>query len=346
MDNNMTGLKNIVDSFVSSYAERDKSVEFSVWLAERLQKEMPALSEEAAKNLCADITKGIAEYDQTLASLNNAIKEEGLSKEEWLSERIGEVVADMPADVAGNALSQIECELDRSNTQLMRNIDSEVIDAEFTEVENTDWNSYSVKQKILDVGQQAVLSGLSLSANLIKENLESGEPVTSDAIGQALQDGLETARCEVKAVVAGAVKTAAESGLSDFLPEGTPTETICDMAGAAVETTCALYDAATGKGSMTDAIDIAERASVAMAYRVGMLKLKSVVAGAAAAIPVIGPAVSAISFALLTKLENSTFARETVNAVCDMAKSVRNRIKQGAKNLWNRIKSKASEVFA
>jgi hypothetical protein len=223
-------LKSVLSSFVGSYVERDKTVDFSVWLAERIQQEIPYFRASAARELSGEIIEAVADYDRTLGELNRAI-EAGQSKEEWLADRMAEVCDGMPLAEAGNMLQQIDSEWYADNARLMGETAVIAADAEIIE-----WNEYSVKSKALDIGRQAVMSGLGTAAMSIKRNMESGEVTdVNDLIGQALQTGVETAAGEVKAVVAGAVKTAVENKLTDILLEDLPVGYICDVAGVAVE---------------------------------------------------------------------------------------------------------------
>jgi hypothetical protein len=346
INNDMTGLKNTVDSFIGDYANRGE-VEFSAWLADRLRQEMPDMSESDSQKLCGDIIAGISEYDNTLKDLNSAI-EAGQSKEGWFADCVKEAAADIPINEAGNALVAIESSLHQANTELLQDCNAipHIIEAEYTETEDTetDWNEYSYGQKLLDVGGQAVAAGLCVAANVIVKNIESDEPLISDdtsgVIGEALKAGLETAQCEVKAVVAGAVKSVAEEGLTDFLPPDTPVETICDLAGAAVEGACALYDAAMGKRSDVEALDIVARANAAAACRGAVKAAKNFVALKVAFIPVVGMPLAIIANCLFMKLESPKFVQEAAAVVSNIAVTAYNKGKSAVRKSFNWVKRK------
>lgn len=266
-------MKGVLDSFIDSYTKRDRSIGFSDWLEGQLRQEMPDMSEEEGNRLAGEIIDGVSSYDETLDRLNAAI-DAGQSKEEWLAERLAEAYAGMPDDVTGERLQQIEESFSGSNVQLMRGIgeaQAEVPEAAGTG--STEWNEYSIKDKAYKIGKQAILSGMAVGANMVKDRVQGdGTADIADIVRETLQDGIKEDPREVKAVVAGAIKAAAEKGTVDI-----PEETICDMAGVAVESAEALYDAACGESTMTEAMDRIGRASVAAGCRYCAKMLKGIV---------------------------------------------------------------------
>ena len=335
-------LKNVMDGFISSYTERDKAVDFSDWLAKRFQHEMPNMPVDASKRLSKEIIEGVKAYDQTLSDLNAAV-ESGQSKEEWLADRTAEAYADMPLDDTGGKLQKIDADLNTSNTLLMQEIegiDEDEDEAMAADDEIVEWNKYSVKNKVFDIGRQAVMSGLGVAAVAVKENMDSGADAGS-AIGQALQDGFETAKSEVKSVVAGAIKTAVEKKLISIMPANTPTFVICDMAGVAVESAGALLNAAIGKTTMVEALDKVGRASVAAACRFCTYSLKGVLAG----IPYVGPLVVKCASGFLDHMSSAKFTENVYTVVRDAACATWGGIKQTGRSIWNKLKSSVTEFL-
>jgi hypothetical protein len=331
-----TALKNIMEGFIHSYAERDKSVGFSNWLTNRLQQEMPDMSADMSEKLGAEIIEAVAKYDQTLNDLNKAA-ESGQSKEEWLADRMIEACADMPDGAAGCKLQQVCSDLNTANTEIMRVMEDTswdegaVVEAD----EVIEWNEYSLKDKALNIGRQAIFSGLIVAADSIKANLETGE--ISDAgevVRLALQDGLETTKDEVKAVVAGAIKTAAEQGLTEILPAGASVEAIGDIAGVTVETADALFNAATGKITIMEALEKAGRASVAAACRLGANVLK----GTLARVPLAGPFIVRFAGGLLDHMKSPKFSENVYTVVRDTAVAAWEGIKQTGRGIWNQLR--------
>jgi hypothetical protein len=317
--------------FARSYAERDKSVAFSDWLANRLQQEIPDMPAGEGEKLSKEIISAVAEYDRTLDDLNKAI-ESGQSKEGWLADRVLEAHSDMPIGDAGKKLQQANTDLNLSNSQLMLEGDT----ATGADDVVGDWNEYSLKSKALEVGKQAVMSGLGAAMATVKRNMESGEAADVGSVaGEALQSGIEASKNEVKAVVAGALKAGAEKNLTKLLPSDTSTETICDMAGIIVENAAALLDVARGRLSVMEALDKTGRASVAAVCRWSSKLLE----GKLSFVPVIGPVVVRFAGGLLEHMESTKFSENVYTLLSDAAKATWEGIKQAAVGMWNEIKN-------
>jgi len=343
--NNITGeteLKSIVSSFVGSYVERDKSVDFSNWLAERIRQEMPDMTEDTADKIVGELIEGVAAYDNRLAELNRAV-ENGQSKEEWLAARALEAHVGMPYDDTGTMFQEIENDLNTANARLMGEIeDTRGNIAEAAEVEIVEWNEYSLRSKALEIGQQAVMCGIGAAANIIQVNMESGESGDAgEAIGQALQIGVEAAVSEVKAVVAGGVKVAAEKGLVDILPADTPSEVIADIACVAVESAGALCDVAVGKVSVIGALERIGRAGVAAVSRLcaGALKIKL------ACIPYVGPLVVKLAGGLLEHMKSPKFTENVYTVVRDAARATWEGIKEKGRGIFNVLKNSVKKLL-
>lgn len=304
-------LKNMLDSFIRSYAQRDTDMAFPDWLANRLRQELPEMEPEASVRLAGDIIEAIAGYDQALHNLNQAI-ESGQSKEEWLSEQLEKAYEGMPIDAVGETLQRMEVELAVSNMQLMGEADSSAAE-ELSEVETepVEWNEYSVRAKTYSIGQQLDAMALSTAASALSRELTEEESEAGDAVANALHNGL---KAEVKAVVAGAVRVCAEKGLEKVLPSDAPVEVIGDLAGVAVEGAEALYDAANGDISATEAMDKVGRAGVAAGCRIGARKLK----GWVLTLPY-GPLVVDLLGGLFDHMETPQFINNVYTVVRDAA---------------------------
>lgn len=318
-------LENVLQSFIGSYTERDKSMEFSSWLGYKLRQDIPELSQEASEKLADEIIKAVAVYDRTLEELKKTV-EEGQSKEGWFADRLTESYTDMtPADV-GNKLLQIEENLTISNSQLMQNIcglqpeiDS-VNEEERTEEAFLQWNEYSVRNKAREVGKQVALTGVAVVASIMKERVQNKDNADiSSVVKETLQDGLIEDPKEVKAVVAGAVKVAVKKGVRDIIPEDVADDIATDMigsiAGVAVEGTSAMLDLASGESTMTDAVD---RIGVAAVAAGGHL-VSNLFKGCLASIPYVGSLLVDLSGGLLDHLKGYKFANNIYTTVRDAA---------------------------
>lgn len=309
-------MNDVLGSFIGSYARRDKSIGFSDWLESRLRQEIPDMPKEASVKLAGEIIEAVTGYDQTLHELNTAI-EAGQSKEEFFAERMAQSYADLPPEVAGERLQLIENGYTASNLQLIQELDAtQQEDVPVVNANPVNWNEYSLKDKTYQIVKKVGLSGLAAAANALKYNMEStGAVGLKDGVSEALKESLKTDGQEVKAAVAGAVKVVVVKGLSDTLPSDTPTEAICDMAGAAVESAEALCDAANEKTTMTEALDKVGRAGVALGCRCCAVTLK----GMLGRVPFVGPPLTVLLSGLFDHMEGPKFAENVYHVVHDTA---------------------------
>lgn len=337
-----TSVEDILGSFVSSYAERDRSVEFSQWLGYRLRREIPDMSEETCKELADEIIGAVADYDRRRRELDAAI-DDGQSKEEWFAGYLAKKCEDMPLDVAGERLQQIEDDLIISNMQLIQKIDegqAEAVEVSGADDDPVEWNEYSVKNKAYEIGNQIILTGIAAAANVLKEKEQRDEAVDiSGIVVETFRDGLKNDSGEVRAVVAGAVRAAAEKGMADIVSQDTPTAVITDMAGVAVESAEALFDVVNGESTMTDAMDRMGRASVAAGCRYA----SDVLEGKVAKVPYVGPILVDLAGGLLEHMKAPKFTENVYNTVRDAAVATwegvkKSRVGKAVRNLGKFVK--------
>lgn len=333
-------LKKMLGGFIDSYAQRDANVDFPVWLSDKLCQEMPNMTPETGARLAGEIMAAVADYNKTLQKLNEAI-DSGYSKEEWLCEQLEEVYADMSPEEAGNVLQRMENDILAANVQLMSEIDQSSADGlSIVDSEPVEWNRYALKDKAKSIGKQVVGGVLFAAANALNQKQQGAESIEIGAvINDALRDGLKASPDEVKAIVAGTVRVAAENGLADNLPPDTPIEDIGDLAGVAVEGAEALCDAVNGTITATEAMDRVGRAGVAAGCRAGARGLK----GYLACLPG-GPILVDLLGGLLNHIESSQFVNQVYTAVRGAAIATWEGIKQSKtvafiKNGVNKIKN-------
>lgn len=342
MEDDKRTLKNMVGSFMESYAQRDREMDFSAWLENRLRQEMPELPEGSERKLVQNIVAAVADYDRTLAELDKAI-DAGISKEEWFVEQIAEDCAGMAYDDAGEKLLQIDQVLTTSDMQLMQEMDgTQQCEVEETDVDSTEWNQYSIKHEIHEIGRKACFAGLAVSANAVRCREEAdGEIGIGDAVREALREDMVTAPHEVKAVVAGAVKVVAEKRLEDALPFDTSIEDISDMAGVAVEGAEALFDAASGEISALEAVDRIGRATVVSACRIGKRTLQ----GCLARVPLVGSLLVDVFGGLLEHMESQAFYENVYTVVHDAAVATWEGIKEFGRRIVQKVANLGTLLF-
>lgn len=302
-------LKKAVGSFISSYAQRDTSIEFSQWLADQLRQEAPGMSQEASEKLAGEIIEAVAEHDKKLHDLNLAI-EEGKSKKEWLADQLSEAYSGMPLDEAGEKLQRIETEFAAFNLQVMEG-GSRV---QSTEADRTvAWDKYSIKSTVYGIGDQTILMGQAAVASALNGTANSSGG--TDNVRKKLQAALKAVPQEVKAVIAGAVRSAIENGLMVMLPLSTPTEAICDMDGMTVDGAAALLDAVNGEINMMEALERIGRAGIAVGCCAGRYVLEDYVL----AVPYVGPVLVDLLGGLFDHMESPQFRENMYALIHDAA---------------------------
>lgn len=302
-------LKNTVGSFISSYAQRDINVEFSQWLADRLRQETPGMSQEASEKLAGEIIGAVADHDKKLHDLSLAI-EDGQSKTEWLADQLSEAYSGMPLDTAGGRLQQVETGFAAFNLRVMEGVSQ----TQATDIGSSiSWNQYNVRSKLYGIGDQAILMGQAVVVGALSGDKDNNGRL--DVVRKTLQAALKAVPQEVKAVIAGAIHSAAENGLTDKLPSDTPMEAISDMAGMAVDAAAALMDAINGDITMTEALDRIGRDAVAVGCYAGRYALE----GYVLTVPYVGPILVDLLGGLFEHMESSQFHENVYAVIHDAA---------------------------
>ncbi len=302
-------LKDTVGSFISSYAQRDQNVEFSQWLAEQLRQETSGMSQEASEKLAADIIGAVADHDKKLHDLNLAL-EDGQSKTEWLADQLSEAYSGMPLDTAGERLQQVETGFAAFNLRVMGGVSQ----TQATDIGSSiSWNQYNVRSKLYGIGDQAILMGQAVVVSALSGEKDNDGGL--DVVRKALQAALKAVPQEVKAVIAGAIRSAAENGLTDKLPSDTPMNAVSDMAGMAVDAAAALLDALNGDITMTEALDRIGRAAVAVGCCAGRYALE----GYVLTVPYVGPILVDLLGGLFEHMESSQFHENVYAVIHDAA---------------------------
>lgn len=266
-------LKNVLNDFLSAYAQRDQNVAFQDWLVDMLRKKLPDLTAEAGRVLVDGIAGAVNGFNQKLREVD-AAPASGLSKEEWLAEQLVKSSSALPPEEAGKQLLEMEDELIQSNTAALSMDGAQDTKIPDAVADPAGWNKDTLKKKAREIAEQAVLAGLGVAANAAKHKMDGdGSLRLREAVGEALQDGLTNALEEVKMLVAGAIRVAAENGAVAGLDKDTPIEVFVSIAGFVVEGGQAIFAAVNGKIRPEEAAEKVCKAGItACAYSVDVLK--------------------------------------------------------------------------
>lgn len=110
-------LKELFAKYLKSYKEKDVSISDKEWLEQLFKSELPEVKEEEAKHDAEEIVDAIKEFDGNLKSVNEAAQK-GVSKENWLAEKMQEASVGMAVNEYGQVLQSMDDILYLKNMEL------------------------------------------------------------------------------------------------------------------------------------------------------------------------------------------------------------------------------------
>lgn len=114
-------LKDILQDFLSSYAEKPEDMSDEEWLRGKLKQELPEKSDEEIDETAKEITQGVKTYDENLASLNQSCSE-GIPKEQWLSDTLRDAAVGVNVNQFGEYLAGIDQAISEANDAMRETI--------------------------------------------------------------------------------------------------------------------------------------------------------------------------------------------------------------------------------
>ena len=102
---------------LKSYKSKPKDMTNKQWLEEMFKRELPELSAQQAAADANEIVDAIKVYDESYASVNEAAKN-GISKEQWLADRIQESSVGMSVNEYGRHLQTVDDILYQKNMEI------------------------------------------------------------------------------------------------------------------------------------------------------------------------------------------------------------------------------------
>lgn len=103
--------------FLKIYKEKDAGMSDQEWLEQLFRRELPEMKEEEIRRESEQIVTSIKQFDENLASCNEAAKK-GISKESWLADKLQESSVGMSVNEYGKTLQQIDNALYAKNMEL------------------------------------------------------------------------------------------------------------------------------------------------------------------------------------------------------------------------------------
>lgn len=341
MENNET-LKNILNDLLSAYAQRDRNVPFQDWLGDALREKLPELSAEDGAALAEGIIGAINGFNQKLCEVD-AAPESGLSKEGWLEKQLVEGCAALPPDEAGKRLLEMENGLIRSNVTILSLDGIQSQEVPVAVADPAGWNEDTLEKKAREIAEQVGMAGLGIAANAAKYKMDGdGSLKLREVVGDALQDGVTDDPEEVKAIVASAIKAAAEKGLVNGLDKDTPVGVFGDMAGFVVEGAQALFGAVNGDVLPEEAAEKVCKAGIAVYACCYSEMLKGLIVYE---FPVVGPVAVELLGGLFDHMKSPQFADNVYTVLHDMAVATWEGIKQRIPTTLEQVAELADRLF-
>lgn len=110
-------VKALFRKYLQDYKQKPADMTDKEWLAQLFQKELPETTPEQAEKDAIEITESISEFDENLASVNEAAKH-GISKENWLADKIQQASVGVSVVEYGQTLQELDNHLALKNAEL------------------------------------------------------------------------------------------------------------------------------------------------------------------------------------------------------------------------------------
>lgn len=151
--------------------------------------------------------------------------------------------------------------LPKTRAEQMRN------EAQSGKWDELNWDEYKLRDLSIGIGKQAGLAGMQGAAvgagfKVVENLFETGHVDGEEVVEAALKTGVDYG---VKSAAAGAMKVAAEKGIIDFFPKGTPAATYANVAFVAIEDAKILGKMANGELDLREGVDALESTTISCA---------------------------------------------------------------------------------
>jgi len=336
----------------SSYQEKPANISDQDWLSEQYKSAFPDLSKKEADALSSATFHGVSRFQDTLQEVSAAAAS-GKSKEQWFAEKTGKDLQHMDLNACGETLQSVDQALLAGNNQMLANDTVQVVgddlvistpeQPEEAPSDTTDWNSFTIKDTLLNIGQNAALMGLqtmgqSKTFDFTSDAIrglatDSGQPIT------VFSDPDKTE--QLKALLAASIKIGAGSGKLPILPKSLSADTAATMASHAVEYYSALSQFSNGKLTLMQAMDRVGMSGVSFIYNIfngeGLTNLGRMLI---AHIPVVGPVLSNVLAPVISMFVNKTL-HETLQKTLH---KVENTVRTAVNNAWNKVKAVGRKI--
>jgi hypothetical protein len=337
-----------------SYSEKDSSLSDAKWLSRQYKIAFPNLSENEAEELGNMTINGVKRFDVTLKEALEAASE-GKNKEQWFSEKMSQEFEGMDISEVGGMVHTADSAL-LQGTQIMAEgepiqIDGEVLNVDSMEnaalpivsdVNDRQWNKFTVKEALSHLGQSASFMGLQTMNN------SSVLDFTADAVGDLADSNgnfkalIENGDMEqLKTLLTATIKICADNKRFSIIPESTSVDTIANIAAHGVEYISTLSKFSNGEITMIQAMDYVGLSGVSLLYNLLSEEgIRNISTALLSQIPIIGPVLGNIVGGIVSITMGKKFHEKIHTAVQKIEVTVR----AAVNNAWNKIKAAGQKI--
>lgn len=173
--------KKLLSKFIKSYSNKSAGISDKEWLKEQFIKELD-IDEVEAEKMADETVDSINEYDENLKSINES-SAKGISKEQWLSNRISDAATGVSINQYGEYLNGINNALTSANEHMLNAITRQ--DGMISQCPNLD--GY--------IAEQMLANSFNANASLAKSKYvaevkvpEAGHPYPKNSIDIIIKD--------------------------------------------------------------------------------------------------------------------------------------------------------------
>lgn len=355
-ENEANILHSVLEHFLSAYGSHEDTED---WLSAALQDEHPENNPDEIQELSAKIKESVNIWDENMSSLNEAC-EEGISKEEWLADRLQDAAVGYNAEDFEKEISDVRKMLHAANHEAMNEIDgkesNDAVDTPSMSELDMDGVDYQMRSEAVKLAKEVVVKDLASTVMRegwkLLDSLPEKEYPDIKKIASALQSGDDKG---VKEAITAALKTSVENGHIPMLPKGTPLSVVSGIACFGVEQAKIALQYANGEISGRKALEQSSRSAIALVAHPLSKKFEAIGEGIGQKLgqaagmflsgffPVIAPIAAPIGRfigGVVGKFAGATIGK----AICTGAEKLVNIAKPILKTAWEGMKSVGSAI--
>lgn len=339
-------------SLSDSYVKKEPDLSDAEWLSSQYRSYFPSLSEKEAMELGNATLNGVHRFNHIL---NEAMESAatGKSKEQWFAEKMGQELRDIEISEAGEQIHILDSALLKGNQVMIEESPVQVLNEnllidypqfpESSSVSRDQWNTFTLKDTLLHMGQNAALAGLhtmnqSQSFHFTSEALLEDGTDSCNSLKSLIENGdIE----QVKNLLTAAIKIGIDNNKLPFLSKYASVDTIASIASNGVEYASTLSRFAAGKITFMQAMEHVGLSGVSLLYNICSVNgIRSISTALLSQIPIIGPVVGNIVGGIISV----TLGRQLHEKLKQTVHKIETTVRTTIQRAWNTVKSFGQKI--